>query len=116
MLTVNNLTNACSACLLGICTEYTINPNELRDLETGESIDLSDLSELMADQLSKHHYIALYFNRDEPTIQIEKADSHKELLNIYDTTQDEFESAGDNKTLSVTIDGTSYTFDLLADI
>lgn len=116
MLTANNLINACSACLLGICTEYTINPNELIDIETNDSLDLSDLSDQMFDQLSEHPYIALYFNRDEPTIQIEKANSHEELLNLYDITQNDFESAGDNKTLQVTIDGTNYTFDLLADI
>jgi hypothetical protein len=115
MLTANNLINACSACLLGICTEYTINPNELKDLETNNSLDLSNLSDQMFDQLSEHHYIALYFNRDEPTIQIEKTNSHEELLNLYDTTQNDFES-GDNKTLQVTIDGTNYTIDLLADI
>ena len=116
MLTSNNLINACSACLLGICTEYTINPNELMDLDTSDSLDLSDFSDQMFDQLSEHHYIALYFNRDEPTIYIEKANSHEELLNIYDITQNDFESAGDDKTLQITIDGINYTFDLLADI
>ena len=115
MLTSNNLLNACNACLLYICTEYTINPNELTDLDTGNPLNLSDLSNQMVNQLSNHHYIALYFNRDEPTIYLEKATSHEDLLDLYEIIQDDF-YAGDSHTMQITIDNINYTIDLLADI
>lgn len=73
------------ATILGKCITFTINPNELRDLETGNLIDLNKLIEKATNQLTKKatHYLAFYINRDEPTLAIEHACSRQELIDLY---------------------------------
>lgn len=116
-MTSNNLINAAEALVLEICLNYRINPLDFKSIETGEPIDLYNLCDEINDHFTdnKTQYIAIYFNRDEPTIAIEPAKSHQELLDNY---QFDPNKPTDDilKTIEVNIDGTLYTFELLTDI
>lgn len=114
-MTTNNLINAAEALILDICINYQINPLDFKSIETGEPLDLHNLCDEINDHFTETQYIAIYFNRDEPTICIEPANSHQELLDIYDQSQDGFDSIP-HETIEVNIDGTIYTFELLCDI
>ena len=115
-MTSNNLINAAEALILDICLEYTINPLDFKHIETGKPLNLQQLADEVYDHFVNNntHYIALYFNRDEPTISIEEANSRAELINIYDC-EGNYSIDSILETIEVTIDGTTYTFDLLPD-
>ena len=117
-MTSNNLINAAEALILDICLKYTINPLQFKHILTGEPIDLHQFADEVYDHFTNNntHYIAIYFNRDEPTISIEEANSRAEFLNIYDCEADQIDSIITLvETIEVTIDGITYTFDLLPD-
>lgn len=116
-MTTNNLINATQALILDICIKYQINPLNFRVIETGEPIDLHDLCDQVYDHFTCNNtnYVAIYFNRDEPTISIETANSHQELLNDYQFDPNE-PTDGILEPIEVTIDGTNYTFELITDI
>lgn len=102
------------ATILNKCLEFTINPNELRDLETGNPIDLNKLIDQAEYQLTNKatHYLALYINRDEPTLAIEPAASRKELCELYDS--DDIDSISSIDTYK--LNGITYTIETVEDI
>lgn len=115
-MTANNLINAAEALILDICINYQINPLEFKSLDNDEPIDLQNLCDEINDHFTDNNtqYIAIYFNRDCPTIAIEPANSHQELLDNY---QFDLNINPDQvlKTIKVNIDGTNYTFELIPD-
>jgi len=102
------------ATILGKCTTFTINPNEFRDIETGNPIDLDKLIEKATNQLTKKatHYLAFYINRDEPTINIEHACSRQELIDLYESNDIE----GITSINTFEYNGITYTIETLEDI
>ncbi len=107
------------ATILGKCLEFTINPNELRDIRTGDPINLNELIEKATNQLTNKatHYLALYINRDEPTLAIEPACSRQELIDLYNDDALEGNPL-DGITSIDTFEhhGTTYTIETLEDI
>lgn len=83
-VTINSINAFVQATILQECLTWSINPLEFSDIETGESIDLNVFACLAEKQLIEHHYLAMYINRDQPTIIMEKANSRLELASFYD--------------------------------
>ena len=83
-VTINSINAFVQATILQECLTWLINPLEFSDIETGESIDLNTFACLAEKQLIEHHYLAMYINRDQPTIIMEKANSRLELASLYE--------------------------------
>lgn len=107
------------ATILGKCTTFTINPNEFRDIETGNPIDLNKLIDKAEYQLTNKatHYLAFYINRDEPTIAIEHACSRQELIELYnDDALEGNQLDGITSINTFEYKGITYTIETLEDI
>ena len=95
-------------------------PNiELRDIRTGNPIDLNELIEKTTNQLTKEatHYLALYINRDEPTLAIEPAASREELIDLYnDDALKGNQLDGITSIDTFELNGITYTIETLEDI
>ena len=113
---INNLINAIQAYTLDICLNHRINPNDFTHQETGEDIDLYNFFNEVFDHLTDCKYASIYINRDDPTIELGKFKSRSEFAKAYDLTEADILNESVVETTEVTIDGISYTFDLLLDI
>jgi hypothetical protein len=109
-------TTLAKAIILDICLEYNINPLTFREIETGYPINLHDLCNNMANHLNTNpnHYMALYFNTDEPTIELESAESHQSLLDHYGWTDNPGSLILNYKRIN--FNGTDYLIDIITDI
>ena len=119
-ITTNPIEAFATATILGKCLHHGINPHQLREIQTEEPIDLVNLIHKATTQLLRpegHHYLALYLNRDEPTITIEPANSREELNNLFpDPYEVENPLEGLIATDTMELNGITYTIETIEDI
>lgn len=115
-MVLTTTTTLAKAIILDVCLEYNINPLTFREIQTGYPINLHDLCNNMANHLNTNpnHYMAIYFNTDEPTIYLESAESPQALRNEYHWP----DNPGSEilKSNHINLNGTDYLIEIITDI